>query len=74
MGYWGRLRLLTILEVFRTSAIFLSELIIPLSSINVILALNGALSMRSGLKVLQNFLLSAMLFLSKLLQYFFSSS
>ena len=74
MGYWGRLRLLTILEVFRTSAILLSELIIPLSSINVILALNGALSMRSGLKVLQNFLLSAMLFLSKLLQYFFSSS
>ena len=54
MGYWGRLRLLTILEkkVFRTSAISLSELIISPSSINVILTLNGVLSERSGLKFL----------------------
>ena len=54
MGYLGRLRLLTILEkkVFRTSAISLS---------NVIFALNGVLSERNGLTVLQNFFLSVML-------------
>ena len=69
MGYSGRLRLLTILEkkVLRTSAILLSELIISLSSINVIYALNRILSERNNLTVLQNFLLSVMFFLSKLL-------
>ena len=73
MGYWerltGRLILLTILEkkVFRTSAISLFELIISPSSINAIFALNEVLSERNGMTVLQNLLLSEMLFLSKLL-------
>ena len=64
MGYSGRFRLLTILEkkVFRTS-----ELITSPSSINVIFALNGVLSQRNGLTVLQNFLLSVTLFASRLL-------
>ena len=73
MEYWerltGRLILLTILEkkVFRTSAISLFELIISPSSINAIFALNEVLSERNGMTVLQNLLLSEMLFLSKLL-------
>ena len=69
MGYSGRLRLLTILEkkVFRTLAISLSELITSPSSINVIFALNGVLSERNGLTVLQNVLLPVTLFASKLL-------
>ena len=56
MGYSGRLRFFTILEkkVFRTSTILLSELIISPSSINVIFELNGVLSERNGLTVLQN--------------------
>ena len=69
MAYLGRLRLLTILEkkVFRTLAISLSELITSPPSINVIFALNGVLSERDGLTVLQNVLLSVTLFASKLL-------
>ena len=55
MGYSGRLRLLTTLgkKVFRTSAISLSQLIISPSSINVIFALNGVLSERNNLTVLE---------------------
>ena len=58
--------LLTILEknVFRAPTISLSKLIISPSSINGIFALNGVLSERNGLTVLQNVLLSVMLFLS----------
>ena len=69
MGYPGRLRLLTLLDkkVFRTSAVSLSELITSPSSINVIFALDGDFSERNGLTVLQNFLLSVMLYSSKLL-------
>ena len=69
MGYSGRLRLLIILKkkAFRTSAISLSEIIISPSSINVIFALNGVLCQRKALTVLQNFLLSVMLFWSNLL-------
>ena len=46
MEYSRRLKLLTILEkkVFRTLAISLSELITSPSSVNVIFALNGVLS------------------------------
>ena len=69
MGYSGKLRLLTILKkkVCRTLAISLSELITSPSSINVIFALNGVLSERNGLTVLQNVLLPVTLFASKLL-------
>ena len=69
MGYLGRLRLFTILEkkVRRTLAISLSELITSPSSINVIFALNGVLSERNDLTVLQNFLLTVTLFASQLL-------
>ena len=73
MGYSGRLRLLIILKkkVFRTSADSLSELTTSPSSINVIFALDRVLPEGSGLTVLQNFLLSVILFSSKLLKYFF---
>ena len=69
MGYSGRLKILTILEkkVFRTLAISLSELITSPSSINVIFVLNGVLSEKNGLTVLQNVLLPVTLFASKLL-------
>ena len=69
MGYLGRLRLFTILEkkVRRTLAISLSELITLPSSIHVIFALNGVLSERNDLTVLQNFLLTVTLFASQLL-------
>ena len=51
----GRLRLLTILEkeVFRTSAVSLSELLTSPSSINVIFALEGVLSERNKVTVLR---------------------
>ena len=73
MGYSGRLRFFTILEkkVFRTSTILLSELIVSPSSINVIFALNGVLSERNRLTVLQNFLLSVILFRLRCCNIFF---